>query len=780
MSPNQFLSSKHQISNSLLSNDYSKPSLSTGLYIKCFRSVKQSSKVNFTTIFTFIKHKTRSKQNSTEEHIHLKQNENATNSGNYQLNSLFRQQLINKKLKNKLGKHKLRRLMKVAKYKKREVFHRSNPKLLLKSLKVDKLQSLLRVDGFSNKSNQSEIQIRKIESIQHDTTISRKNLTETPLMISKMDEVHSNDIDNKHQINNFSHPTSNIVDNVPLLSSTFDPDRQYHQFTSILTNLISNSSINEKNNKRLIKLTPFRLKILQNLLLIFTFIQSCVIIYLINQYDIHLRLRSPLSEFPSYAATRMPWIPGQYTLKNQISIVWWSLCLVYIPVVLIFCRYFLDHNENELRKEKQNWITKLDIQKLLSELSDNLTLSGKNSRQYLLMGCLIISTILWLFYVIVFYHYFYFIHLNYWRKVIHHWLYELQRFYYLNDHELHVRTLQKSTFNAYHLLDDGKNSFLIIDIIQKTFKCCGVDKGFVDWLSDHIEKPKFHTDQNTKRILNDFHEIGYSIQMAMNRSIPFSCYKSTRYSFDESRLQYNVNLSNDNIWFYENGCTKPLLHFLTKKWMKLQMLCLLIVIITMIPQIILMLASIQVEELRNEMKSVCNKMTKQKMKFTKILKSRVSQLKKISLAHLFSSKDYETYFEMILRVNEKFYCEQLNEEQIHQHEPNESTVIYNNVELMKTDVNKSQVLPLKQSKSEQLQQRCKLTQQSINEKQNQYHQRIQQSLLRKTSYRKSTRLNNLNTIPIKPNVRVKHKVKQVNKRIRCTNERPIWKYSYKG
>ncbi|KAK4475462.1 hypothetical protein MN116_000799 [Schistosoma mekongi] len=763
MSSNQFLSSKHQ-------------------------NVKQFPEVNLSNIFTCIKHKTRLKQNSTEEQMHVKQNEYATNSDNHQLNSLHRQQLISKRLKNKFSKqnsHRLTKIAKVVKYKKREVSRRSNRKLLLKLLKVDKMQSLLKIDRFSNKNNQSEIQIKRIESdimnesIQHDTTISRKDLTEIPLMISKVGEVYSNEIYNNHQINNFTLQTSNAVDNDPKLSSIFDPDRQYHQFVSILAKLILNSSIDEKKNRRLIKLTPFKLEVLQNLLLIFTFIQSCVIIYLIHQYDINLRLRSPLNEFPSYAATRMPWIPGQYTLKCQISTVWWSLCLVYIPVVLIFCRYFLDHNEKELKKEKHNWITKLDTQKSLSELGDKLTLSGKNSRQYLLMGCLIISTVLWLFYAIVLYYYLYFIHLNYWHEVIHHWLYELQRFYYLHFNELHFQTLQKSTFNAYHLLDDGKNSILIIDIIQSVFKCCGVDKGFVDWLSDHIENPKFHTDQNTKRILNGFHEVGYSTQMSMNRSIPLSCYKTTRYSFNKSRLLYNMNLSYDNIWFHEKGCIKPLLHFLTK-WMKIQMLCLLIVIFTMIPQIILMLASIQVEELRNEMKSVCGKMSKQKMKFTKILKFRIPQLKKISLVHIFSTKDDEAYFRMILRVNKMFYYEQLNKEQIRQHELSESRVIYNNIELTKTDVNKLQVQSLEHSKSEQLQQPCKSTEHSIKEKQNQYHQRIQQSLLRKTPYRKSTILNNLNTIPIKPNVHVKHKVKLVNKRIRCTTERPIWKYSYKG
>ncbi|VDQ12914.1 unnamed protein product, partial [Trichobilharzia regenti] len=51
------------------------------------------------------------------------------------------------------------------------------------------------------------------------------------------------------------------------------------------------------------------LTIFYDLILIFTFIQLCVVVYLANQYDINLRLRSPLADLPRYAATRIPWIP---------------------------------------------------------------------------------------------------------------------------------------------------------------------------------------------------------------------------------------------------------------------------------------------------------------------------------------------------------------------------------------------------------------------------------------------------------------------------------------
>ncbi|VDP63581.1 unnamed protein product [Schistosoma mattheei] len=124
-------------------------------------------------------------------------------------------------------------------------------------------------------------------------------------------------------------------------SMIFNPYIQYNELLSINKVTISNLQYPK------IQLQKRLLNILQNLLLIFTFLQFSIIIYLINQYDIYLRLRSPLNDLPNYTATRIPWIPEQYKLKNQMNIIWLSICMIYMPLVIIFCRNYLEFNENE-------------------------------------------------------------------------------------------------------------------------------------------------------------------------------------------------------------------------------------------------------------------------------------------------------------------------------------------------------------------------------------------------------------------------------------------------
>ncbi|XP_018653803.1 hypothetical protein Smp_153260 [Schistosoma mansoni] len=96
----------------------------------------------------------------------------------------------------------------------------------------------------------------------------------------------------------------------------------------------------------------------------------------------------------------------------------------------------------------------------------------------------------------------YFIHFNYWRKIIHNWLYELKSFYLLDLKESPNGIKQTSSLKTHHLLDDGENSILIIDIIQNMFECCGIDKGLVDWVSDHVETPYSHTYQNLMSVMS--------------------------------------------------------------------------------------------------------------------------------------------------------------------------------------------------------------------------------------------------------------------------------------
>ncbi|CAI2733606.1 unnamed protein product [Schistosoma spindalis] len=451
-----------------------------------------------------------------------------------------------------------------------------------------------------------------------------------------------------------------------------------------------------------------------------------------------------------------------------------------------------------LNKVKDKWIMKEDTQQCQSEQSYKMIVSGKKFRQLIPVCCFTTSIFLWLFYLIGFYNCLYFIHYNYWRKIIHNWLYQLQSFYLLNLNKSPNEILQISSLKTYHLLDDGENSFLIIDIIQNMFECCGIDKGYMDWVSNHMKRPYLYTYQNLMRNTNDSHETNYSIEILTNRSVPFSCYKRTKYSLDKNNIlltnRTNISSVNDNELFHNKGCVEPILYFLTSKWMKLQMLCLLIIILTMIPQIIVMLANIQMEELWKEIKTLINKVmntTKNGIvKFIEITKTGVSQLKKLFLVHILNIKSCEGYFEKLLESDEKFYCEQLTR--------HESDVVYQEIKLIETTLQKSPSIlnpnsnqeqqEQKQQQSQQIKQPTRpgqkrkyyqLTNQQEEQRQQQKHR---QYSVKYGSHGKSIIFTNLNKIPVNKlhksyvHIRSNGKLAKVNPHL---NERPIWKYTYK-
>lgn len=88
------------------------------------------------------------------------------------------------------------------------------------------------------------------------------------------------------------------------------------------------------------------------------------------------------------------------------------------------------------------------------------------------------------------------------------------------------------------------------------------------------------------RNVNDSHEANYPIEIITNTSVPFSCYKRIKYNLGRNNIlltnRNNISLVSGNELFHNKGCVEPILYFLTSKWMKLQMLCLLIIILTMV------------------------------------------------------------------------------------------------------------------------------------------------------------------------------------------------------
>ncbi|CAH8634749.1 unnamed protein product [Schistosoma bovis] len=611
-----------------------------------------------------------------------------------------------------------------------------------------------------------------------------------------MDELYLTKIDVGQSNKEYQIKTVNRIDNNQLNLVTMNEINQYHSmiFNPYIQSINKVTILNLQYPK--IQIQKRLLNILQNLLLIFSFLQFCIIIYLINQYDIYLRLRSPLNDLPNYTATRIPWIPEQYKLKNQMNIIWWSICMIYMPLMIIFCKYYLEFNENELNKEKDKWIMKGDIRESQSEQSYKKIVCGKKFRQLIPVCCFTTSIFLWLFYLIGFYNCLYFIHYNYWRKVIHNWLYQLHSFYLLNLNESSNEISQISSLKTHHLLDDGENSFLIIDIIQNMFECCGIDKGYMDWISNHMKRPYLHTYQNLMRNVNDSHEANYSVEIITNTSVPFSCYKRIKYSLGGNNIlltnRNNISLVSGNELFHNKGCVEPILYFLTSKWMKLQMLCLLIIIHTMIPQMIVMLANIQMEELWKELKTLVNTIintTKNGIvKFIEITKTGISRLKRFFLVHNFNIKNYEGYFEKLLESDETFYSKQLTRHEL--------GAVNQEIELIETTLQKSPSILDQNSYQEQHQQQSQQIKRSTRpgQKRNYYQltnqqqeqqrqqQKHRQYSVEYASHENSIIFTNLNRIPVNKlhksyvHIRSNGKLDKVNSHL---NERPIWKYTYK-
>ncbi|VDO96140.1 unnamed protein product [Schistosoma margrebowiei] len=242
------------------------------------------------------------------------------------------------------------------------------------------------------------------------------------------------------------------------------------------------------------------------------------------------------------------------------------------------------------------------------------------------------------------------------------------------------------------------------------------------------------------RNVNDSHEANYSIEILTNTSVPFSCYKRIKYILGKNNIlltnRINISLVSDNELFHNKGCVEPILYFLTSKWMKLQMLCLLIIILTML-----------------------------------------------------NIKNYEGYFEKLLESDETFYCKQLTRHEL--------GAVNQEIKLIETTLQKSSSILDQNSNQEQQQQQSQQIKQSTrpgkkrnyyqltNQQQEQQQQRQQQKhrqySVKYASHRKSIIFTNLNRIPVNKlhksyvHIRSNGKLDKINSHL---NERPIWKYTY--
>ncbi|OON18980.1 hypothetical protein X801_05159, partial [Opisthorchis viverrini] len=94
----------------------------------------------------------------------------------------------------------------------------------------------------------------------------------------------------------------------------------------------------------------------------------------------------------------------------------------------------------------------------------------------------------------------------------------------------------------------------------------------------------------------------YLMPTLTNDSVPFSCCNSV-HTKDALKFVHcdHILVSNPSD-LYNRGCVKPLSRFIRIHWMGLHLLPLLIVILTMIPQLVLYLATLQPKQLRIQLK----------------------------------------------------------------------------------------------------------------------------------------------------------------------------------
>ncbi|KAF6778382.1 hypothetical protein AHF37_02319 [Paragonimus kellicotti] len=194
---------------------------------------------------------------------------------------------------------------------------------------------------------------------------------------------------------------------------------------------------------------------------------------------------------------------------------------------------------------------------------------------------------------------------SYWQKTIDRWLHDLQRYYFLQFKQLSHFIKVKDRIPSYHTPDDGKSRVLIIDLIQNMFECCGRTTGYKDWNSPHVYRPKNHTFRKAMGIPILEERAHYLVPTLTNSSVPFSCCRWKHTSSALAPVPCDHMLVQDPNTLFDRGCVEPLSRFIQQYWMGLHLVPLLMVILTMIPQMFLLLTTIQPKQLRIQSIEAC-------------------------------------------------------------------------------------------------------------------------------------------------------------------------------
>ncbi|CAL8075758.1 unnamed protein product [Calicophoron daubneyi] len=386
-------------------------------------------------------------------------------------------------------------------------------------------------------------------------------------------------------------------------------------------------------------------------------LQLLMVVVISTRMDWEMRARAPIESAPGYVATWMPWLPGQLEMRGRLWAAWITLSTLYLPAVLLHIHCFLEYIP-ETKKEADEVVKQMPLKPRWPRQKRYAQFLYVKGRQVIHALMLLLTLILWLYYVVVFFSDAFFpAWKTYWKLQISKWLYRLHQHYFLEFRGLERYIPKKYRMQTTISPPEEKVSFLIVDIIQIMFRCCGSDTGYEDWSSKHIYRPKNHTFRRAMGIRSTFERAFYLLPTLTRTSVPFSCCRHNfdEEGFDERDCQHLTADEPDML--YIRGCTEPLQHFICNEWMGMHSIPLLVVILTMIPQIILLLGTVQPVELKKQAIILCKKTKQfwvQKKSFAKSagksllhrLTSKIStQEKEYGDLHMFGGDEKKEAFE---------------------------------------------------------------------------------------------------------------------------------------
>ncbi|KAF5396014.1 hypothetical protein PHET_11380, partial [Paragonimus heterotremus] len=126
----------------------------------------------------------------------------------------------------------------------------------------------------------------------------------------------------------------------------------------------------------------------------------------------------------------------------------------------------------------------------------------------------------------------------------------------------------------------------------------------------------------------------YLVPTLTNNSVPFSCCRWKHTSSALAPVPCDHMLVQDPNTLFDRGCVEPLSRFIQQHWMGLHLVPLLVVILTMIPQMFLLLTTIQPKQLRIQSIEACidfgNHMENRMKQFQMVGRGMFSMLSKSS------------------------------------------------------------------------------------------------------------------------------------------------------